>query len=84
MQQLSEKKSAPAGRNAATQKICLTIAVAAMLMSGCTVKTNYRFNARSITKVSYDPKNCAETTDGKYKCKDVVFTVATIEPAATK
>ena len=84
MQELSASKTAPVMRRTARQNFCLAITVAAMLLSGCAVKTAYRFSAKSITRVSYDPKNCAETVDGRFKCKDVVFTVATIEPAKEK
>jgi len=80
MLQFSGKKSATVTRKTASPVLYLAIAVMPMFLSGCTVKTLYRFSAKSVTNVSYDPRNCAETLDGKFKCKDVVFTVATIEP----
>jgi hypothetical protein len=77
MQQFSEKKNATAAG-------CLIIAGMWMLLSGCTVAKNYKFSSKAVTNVSYNPKDCVEMVNGKFKCKDVVFTVATIEPIKSK
>jgi hypothetical protein len=84
MQQLYGKKNELVIRKTARQMLYLALAVVAMFQSGCAVKTFYRFSAKSVTHVSYDPKNCVETPDGKFKCNNVVFTVATIEPVKSK
>jgi len=84
MQKLSGKKNATVVRKRASQMIYLAIAVLAMFLSGCdAAKSAYRFSAKSVTKITYDPKNCTETVGGKFRCKDVVFTVASIEPIKT-
>jgi hypothetical protein len=65
--------------------LCIVVPPLALLMSACAIqKPMYRFRANSISKVSYDPKNCIELPDGKFKCKDVVFTVKSIEPIKNK
>ena len=83
MQKFSGKKSALIRRTPSLM-LCLAIAVMPMFLSGCAAKMAYRFSAKSVTQVSYNPKNCSETLDGKFRCKDVVFTVATIEPVKSK
>lgn len=53
----------------------------AAVTSGCAVaEKSYHFTTHSITKIYYDPKNCTEQPDGKFKCNDVIFTVSSIEP----
>ncbi len=84
MQQSFGKKNAPVIRKTANRMLCLAIAAMAMFQSGCAGKALYRFSAKSVTNISYNPKNCTETLNGKFKCKDVVFTVATIEPVKSK
>jgi hypothetical protein len=84
MQQFSGEKDTPVIRKHANQMLCLTIAVLAMFLSGCAAKTAYRFSSKAVTQISYNPKNCIETISGKFKCKDVVFTVAAIEPVKNK
>jgi PBP1b-binding outer membrane lipoprotein LpoB len=84
MQQFSGKKNANVIRKSGSQMIYLALAVLAMFLSGCAGKTAYRFSSKSVTNISYNPKNCTETFNGKFKCRDVVFTVATIEPLKNK
>lgn len=84
MQQFSGKKNTPVVRKTANQKLYLALVLMPMFLSGCAVKTFYKFSAKSVTQISYDPRNCAETFDGKFKCKEVVFTVAAIEPIKNK
>ena len=55
-----------------------------LFLSGCAVQHAYRFAPRSVTRISYDPKQCIELPDGRYRCKDVVFTVSGIEPVKPK
>ncbi len=50
------------------------------LLSGCAAQKPFQFHANAIQKISYDPKNCTELPDGKFRCKDVVFTVSSVEP----
>jgi uncharacterized lipoprotein YajG len=85
MQQFSGKKNATVISKCTSQMVCLTIAVLAMLFSGCAAaKSTYRFSANSVTRITYNPKNCAETVDGRFKCKEVVFTVTSIQPIKDK
>ncbi len=84
MQQFSRKKNANVGRKTARHITCLAVVVLAMLLSGCAARTAYKFSAKSVTNVSYNPKDCTETFNGKFKCKDVIFTVATIQPGKNK
>ena len=58
--------------------------MASLLLNACAVQKRYGFTARSVTKISYDPKRCVELTDGTYKCKDVIFPVSSIQPVAVK
>ena len=61
--------------------LCLVVSLLALMMSACAFhQPMYRFHANSVAKISYDPRNCVELPDGKFKCKDVVFTVTSIEP----
>ena len=61
--------------------LCLVVPLLALMLSACAIqKPMYRFRVNSISKISYDPRNCTEMPDGKFKCKDVVFTVKSIEP----
>lgn len=61
--------------------LCLAVPLLALLMSACAVqKPMYRFRASSVSRITYDPKRCAELPDGSFRCKDVVFTVNSIEP----
>ena len=55
-----------------------------LFLTACAVQNSYRFAAKSVTRVTYDPKQCVELPDGRYKCKDVVFTVSAIEPVKPK
>jgi hypothetical protein len=53
-------------------------------LGGCAAQKPFQFHANSITKISYDPKNCTELPDGTFRCKDVVFTVTSVEPVQAK
>jgi hypothetical protein len=55
-----------------------------LFLTACAVQNSYRFTAKSVTRISYDPKQCVELPDGRYKCKDVLFTVSAIEPDNSK
>jgi PBP1b-binding outer membrane lipoprotein LpoB len=85
MQQFSGKKDAPVAGKNASQMVYLAIAILAMFLSGCAAaRSTYRFSANAVTRITYDPKKCAENVDGTFKCKEVVFTVKAIEPIKTK
>lgn len=57
------------------------VVTAALLLTltACTVQKPFRFAPRTVSRITYDPKNCVEMPNGKFKCKDVIFTVATVE-----
>jgi hypothetical protein len=52
-----------------------------LFLDACAVQQPFRFRPTSVTRVTYDPTRCIEMPGGKFKCKDVVFTVAAVEPA---
>jgi hypothetical protein len=65
--------------------LSLVVPLLALMMSACVMQhPMYLFRANSVSKISYDPKNCVEMPDGRFKCKDVVFTVKSIEPVKNK
>jgi hypothetical protein len=65
-----------------TDKILIGIGLVLGIIAaaGCATKRTYHFTAKSVTRISYDPAKCTELPDGRFKCKDVVFTVSSIEP----
>ena len=69
-----------------TSRWCLlaAVAMASLLLNACAVQRSYRFTAKSVTKISYNPNRCVELPDGPYNCKDVVFTVSSIQPVKVK
>ena len=54
------------------------------LLNACAAQKAFRFLPRSITRINYDPNRCTQLPDGRFKCKDVVFTVATVDAKETK
>jgi len=61
--------------------LLLLTPVLMLLLNACAVQKPFQFHANSITKISYDPKNCTELPNGKFRCKDVIFAVSAVEPA---
>jgi len=60
--------------------MCLAVSFALAMLCGCSAHIPlYHFAAKSISKISYNPQKCTEMPDGKFLCKDVVFTVNSIE-----
>lgn len=49
------------------------------VLTGCTAQKPLRFTPRSISRIQYDPNHCTQTPDGRFRCKDVVFTVTSID-----
>jgi hypothetical protein len=83
MRQFFRQKGATVIRKTSKLMLYLVLAVMPMFLSGCAVRTAYKFSAKSVTQINYNPKNCTETFGGKFRCKDVVFTVTKIEPDKT-
>jgi hypothetical protein len=54
-----------------------------LLLTACAAQRPFQFHANSITKISYDPKHCTELPNGKFRCKDVIFQISTVEPVQT-
>ncbi len=77
-------RSSSAARKTSPWRLLAAIAMASLLLNACAAQRPYRFTARSVTRISYDPNRCVELTDGTYKCKDVVFTVSSIQPVTAK
>lgn len=83
MQELVQPPPSAAARNA-NQVLRSLIPFTLLFLTACAVQNTYRFTSKSITRVTYDPKHCVELPDGRYKCKDVLFTVNAIEPVNPK
>lgn len=73
-------KASRISSTAALVGISRTIAIVTCLLvlTGCVAHRPFLFSSKSISKVSYDPKACIELPDGKFRCRDVVFTVNTV------
>ncbi|HKF22649.1 MAG TPA: hypothetical protein VKE93_13855 [Candidatus Angelobacter sp.] len=83
MQELVQPPPSAVARNA-KQVLRSLIPFTLLFLTACAVQNTYRFTSKSITRVTYDPKQCVELPDGRYKCKDVLFTVSAIEPVNPK
>ncbi|MBZ5531425.1 MAG: hypothetical protein LAO20_08335 [Acidobacteriia bacterium] len=57
----------------------MAFAMGLLILTGCAAQKPLRFAPKSVSKVSYDPRNCTELPDGKFRCKDVVFTVSAVQ-----
>jgi hypothetical protein len=76
-----QQPSQPPARRSGRRLFVLTAVLVALGISGCAnAPRMYGFRANAVSKISFDPKNCTELPDGKFKCKDVVFTVNSIVP----
>ena len=56
-----------------------TITAFLLMLAGCAVQRPLRFTPKSISKIQYDPQRCTQTPDGRFRCKDVVFTVTSVD-----
>ena len=59
--------------------VAVTAAAAFLTLTACAVQRPFRFAPKSISRIVYDPKNCLQLPDGTFKCRDVIFTVTTVE-----
>jgi hypothetical protein len=50
-----------------------------LMLSGCAAQKPLRFAPRNISRIQYDPHSCTQMPDGKFRCKDVVFTVTAVK-----
>ena len=79
---MQEPSSAVHSRTTGRKLFRFAVAVAfASVLSGCALQKPFLFRPSSVTRITYDPKTCTQMPDGKFKCRDVVFTVSTVEPA---
>jgi hypothetical protein len=78
-----QKPSSAVHSRATGRKLFRFVVTAALagVLSGCVLHKPFLFRPSSVTKITYDPKTCTQMPDGKFKCRDVVFTVSTVEPA---
>ena len=60
---------------------CLILTILLPFLNACAIQQPFRFHANSVTRITYDPNNCTQMPDGKFKCKDVIFTVSKVESA---
>jgi hypothetical protein len=56
-----------------------TVLALALALTGCAAKRQFRFAPSSIHKVTYDEGKCKEIEGGKVRCRDVVFTLTTVD-----
>jgi len=63
------------------RRACAAVAIAAasVTLTACAVQKPFLFSPRSISRISYDPDSCTQMMNGTFKCRDVVFTVTTVE-----
>jgi len=71
----------PAAGKCQSWVLCLILPVLVLFLNACAMHQPFRFHANSITRITYDPNHCTQLPDGKFKCKDVIFTVATVQSA---
>jgi hypothetical protein len=70
---------APGAKKFCRVGVAMTVAAALLSLTACAVQKPFRFAPRSISRIVYDPKNCLQLPDGTFKCRDVIFTVTTVE-----
>jgi hypothetical protein len=81
MNKLGESNAIGLGKRSA---LMILFAALMLIVNGCAVQRMYRFTPKSVTRINYDPKHCTQMQDGRIKCKDVVFTVASIDASGNK
>jgi hypothetical protein len=57
------------------------LAVTLTWLTGCAAHQPLRFSPKNVSRIQYNPRNCTQMPDGKFLCKDVVFTVAAVNVA---
>ena len=51
-----------------------------VFLQGCAMQRPFHFHPSSVTRITYNPSRCKEIPGGQFKCSDVVFSVAAVEP----
>jgi hypothetical protein len=64
-----------------TAGLSAALAVTLIWLTGCAAQKPLHFAPKSISRIQYNPRNCTQMPDGKFLCKDVVFTVAAVDVA---
>jgi hypothetical protein len=62
----------------------MAVAAALLTLTACAAQKQFRFAPKSVSHISYDPSSCTEMPGGKFKCKDVIFTVTTVQVPPSK
>jgi hypothetical protein len=57
----------------------MTIAVVLLMLTACAAQKPFRFVPKSVSQISYDPSSCTQMPDGKFRCRDVIFTVTAVQ-----
>jgi hypothetical protein len=57
----------------------IAVVIIILICTGCAEHAPLRFAPKGITRVSYNPRNCEELPDGRFKCKEVIFTTAMVD-----
>jgi len=79
-------KASASSKLRALRRTSLRMAVAAVLLTltACAVQKPFRFAPKSVSQISYDPHNCIQMPDGKFRCRDVIFTVTAVQVPPSK
>ena len=64
-----------------TAGLSTALAIALTWLTGCAAHQPLRFSPKNVSHIQYNPRNCTEMQDGRFLCKDVVFTVAAVDVA---
>jgi len=67
-------------KQARTVILLVLVSVMVVFLQGCIVQRPFHFHPSSVTRITYNPSRCKEIPGGQFKCSDVVFSVAAVEP----
>jgi hypothetical protein len=64
-----------------TAGLSAVLAIAVTWLTGCAARQPFHFSPKSVSRIQYDPRSCTQMPDGKFLCRDVVFTVTAVDVA---
>ena len=67
-------------KQARTVILLVLVSVMMVFLQGCAFQRPFHFHPSSVTRITYNPSRCKEIPGGQFKCSDVVFSVAAVEP----
>jgi hypothetical protein len=62
-----------------TAGLITTCTALLLMLTGCAAERSFRFAPQNVSRIQYDPRSCAQLPDGRFLCKQVVFTVAAVD-----